>query len=101
MTTRQPARIDVVLKCGCVRDDYGAIIVLGEHHEIQSCEIHDGWFRIIRKANERDRFIFYVLRKPAPTRATKKTLGELLRMSNLTTESEDPNRVWYGQSTLF
>lgn len=96
----QPREKDVVLKCGCIRTSFGAIRVLGYGYEEQSCETHDGWFRIIREASERDRIIFYILRKKVPSRATKQSLGELLRMSSGNSEHETLGNGT-AQPTLF
>ena len=72
---------NVVLKCGCVTTDYGRITVLGEGHDIQACDKHDGWYRIIREANFNDQFRFYFYRIPAPARASNKPPKDVLGMS--------------------
>lgn len=97
-----PRETDVVLKCGCITSDYGAIIVLGEHHEIQACEKHNGWFRIIRKAEEYERFEFFILgRQKIPARKTNRTLGDVLRMSEGYPREDHTERIRYENSALF
>lgn len=96
----QPREKEVVLKCGCVGTTYGAIRVVGENQEIQACDKHDGWYKIVREANDYDRYRFYVLRQPAAARKTRKPLAELLRMSESNTGCET-GRARRAQQTLF
>ena len=73
---------DVVLKCGCLGTPYGAINTKleGKNQEIQYCERHEEWVRIIRDATECERFRFYFYREAIPTRKTKQALGDVLAM---------------------
>lgn len=92
---------DVVLKCGCITTDYGSIKVLGDHQEIQVCEAHDGWFKILREASDYERFAFFVLKQAIPARKATRTLGDLLRLSSGYSGEENPERIRYQQQSLY